>query len=251
MSAAIPVARFAYRRAYLLVRTMAAAHSNGVKRINVFSEGPRDDTVADDVQFGWRLLRLIDWTECRVAKGSSNPGWSESLLSGILKDLAEYNEIVVCEDDIELAGRAYGFLCVALEWYRDEPRRMCVDVWTRIRVTPPSATDVPNFSPRFGRRGWGTWRCASNAVRDHTSRQLRLECLDRGIDVMRVGYDLSDGADLEDVLELRDLRLSLHMLRHDGPCLIPPPQVSFATRVRRRRGWLRKASARSRAVSFR
>src|SRR5476649_2285165 len=135
VSRPVPVALFAFRRADLLARTLAALRENGVPRIYAFSDGARDGADDADIAEVRRMLHDVDWAEISVVARERNLGLSASIISGISEVLALHDEIVVCEDDIEFAAGAYEYMVAALARYRDEPRVMCISGWTHPRMT--------------------------------------------------------------------------------------------------------------------
>ena len=222
MSAIVPVALFAFRRADLLARTLAALHANGVKLIYAFADGARnagDEAEVADVR---RLLDSVAWAEMHVVKRERNIGLSASIISGISEVLALHDEIVVCEDDIEFAPGTYEYLVAALERYRNEPRVMCISGWTHPRMTPADAHVAPHFTGRFSCWGWGTWRRAWSGFGELSAIELRERCAARGIDIGTYGEDVAGAFVGSAERATWDYRFNLHMLLRDGLSLLPP-----------------------------
>jgi hypothetical protein len=222
MSAAVPVALFAFRRADLLTRTLAGLRANRVPLIHAYSDGPRDDAEAADVAEVRRILRSVDWAELRLVERPANLGLNRSLVGGISDTLAAHGEIVVCEDDVEMAAGAYAYLLAALDRYQDETRVMCLNSWTHPRLTPAGAQDAPHFTGRCGGWGWATWRRAWDGFPALPVAELRARCAARGIDTSKYGDDVTDWV-TQDAKEVPwDMAFSLYMMLHDGLTLMPP-----------------------------
>lgn len=216
----IPVVLFAYRRPDLLRRTLASLRANDVPMIYAFSDGPRDESAAADVDAVRADLRRVDWTPIELIASPVNLGVSESEQRGISRVLAEHEMAVIVEDDLEFVPGTYAFLCAALTKYRDDSRVMSVTAWNHPRVTPPDVTQ-PYFVGRRCSLVWGTWRRAWDGMLDATAIERRDACLAAGIDPSRYGDDLMKSPQHEQTHYLWDIRFHLHMLARSGLTLFP------------------------------
>lgn len=221
MTGVVPVALIAFRRADLLTRTLAGLRANRVPLIYAFSDGPRGDADAEGVAAVRRALRSVDWAEVRLVERPVNIGLDASLIGGISETLAAHPEVVVCEDDIEMAPGTYAYMLAALDRYRDEQRVMCVSGWTHPRTTPADAMDAPHFTGRFGGWGWATWRRAWAGFPGHSAADLYAQCGAHGVDAGRHGQDIVDWAVRHGAAAPWDIAFSLHMMLHDGLTLTP------------------------------
>ncbi len=222
MSDTVPVAVFAFRRAGLLARTLAALRANGVTLIYAFADGARNAAEEPDVAAVREMLRAVDWAELRLVERPVNIGLSANIIGGISDVLAKHERIVVCEDDIEFAPGTYAYMLAALDRYADDARVMCVSGWTHPRMTPADARDAPHFTGRFSCWGWSTWRRAWTGFPELSAIQLRELCAARGIDIAKYGADVA-GAFVGGAEHATwDYRFNLHMLLHDGLTLLPP-----------------------------
>ena len=221
MTAPVPVAYFAYRRADLVARTLAALRENGVPLIYAFSDGARGEEDAADVEAVRRILRAIDWAEVRVIERPANIGVDVSEPRGISEVLEHHEAVVVCEDDIELSPGSYPYLTAALERYRDDARVMSISAWTHERLTPPDALDAPHFTGRFPCWGWATWRRAWSGFPAETPDELRARCIARAVDTAKYGNDVAIIANDPAAKLTWDYAFSLHMLLNGGLTLLP------------------------------
>lgn len=229
MSPLVPTALFAFRRADLLARTLAALRRNRVPLIYAFSDGARNAADEADVATVRRMLHAVDWTTMRVVERPRNVGLDASVVSGISAVLADHEEIVVCEEDIEFASGAYEYLATGLARYRDEPRVMAICGWTHPRMTPDGALDSPHFTGRFTEWGWATWRRAWAGFPGLTATELRDRCIARGIDITKYGRDIADWFAVGAERVGWDYRFMLHMMLHDGLALLPPRAMTEHT----------------------
>jgi hypothetical protein len=226
VNATVPVAYFAYRRADLVTRTLAALRANGVMQIHAFSDGARGADDEADVAEVRRILRLVDWADLRLVERPVNVGIEQGLINGISETLAAHEEIVVCEDDVEMVPGTYRYLVAALERYRNEPRAMSISAWTHPRLTPPDAHAAPHFTGRFVCWGWATWRRAWTGFPELSGAELRDRCVARGIDLARYGGDVPAAFVGDAPKTSWDYCFGLHMMLHDGLCLLPPRSMT-------------------------
>jgi hypothetical protein len=220
VSEIIPVALFAYRRADLLERTLASLRANGVSKIYAFSDGPREPSVALQVDEVRAVLRGVDWCAIEISESSTNRGIGVAMLSEVSKLFERHESLVIVEEDLEFVPGTYAFLCAALQHYRDDPRAMGVTAWTHARVTPRGVTQ-PFFTGRMATFVWATWRRAWAGMGDATALQRRDECLAEGIDPARFGDDLVESPKHEVEKAMWDVRFNLHMLARRGLFLYP------------------------------
>lgn len=220
MNANVPVALFAYRRADLLELTLASLQANGVPKIYAFSDGPREASVAPQVEEVRAVLRRVDWCDIEIAESPVNRGIGVAMLTEISALFERYESLVIIEEDLEFVEGTYAFLCAALQQYRDEWRAMGVTAWTHARVTPVGLAD-PFFTGRMATFVWATWRRAWSGMLDATALQCRDECLAAGIDPARFGNDLVESPAYEVEKAMWDIRFNLHMLARRGLFLYP------------------------------
>ena len=127
MNAIVPVALFAYRRADLLERTLASLRANGIPKIYAFSDGPREPSVASQVDEVRAVLHRVDWCDIEIAESPINRGIGVAMLIEVSALFERHESLVIIEEDLEFVGGTYAFRCAALWHYRDEPRAMGVN----------------------------------------------------------------------------------------------------------------------------
>jgi hypothetical protein len=221
VSATVPVAYFAHSRADLVVRTLAALRENGVTLIYAFADGARSPEGQKDVDDVRRILRSVDWADLHLVERPVNVGIDAGIVAGISETLGAHQEVVVCEDDIEMSPGTYEYFVAALERYRDEPRVMCISGWTHPRVTPAGARAAPHFTGRFPCWGWATWRRAWAGFPGMSAVELRDRCLAAGIDIGKYGEDVPAIFAGDAAKATWDYCFSLHMMLHGGLSLLP------------------------------
>ncbi len=190
--AQVPVALFVHRRHELLQRTLDCLRANGIGKLYVFSDGPRNEGEARGVERVRETIAKIDWTETVIVARTENMGLSQSIRSGLGQLFADHEAAVVVEDDVCVAPEFYGYACRALSHYRRDQRVAGI---TGYRVPfVRSALDQYPFdvfmSPRFSSWGWATWRDRwSSFSFDLGFLRNELEVADH-VHPERAGYDL-------------------------------------------------------------
>lgn len=216
----VPVALFAYTRTDVLARTLASLRENGVGLIHAFSDGPRTPDKADAVDAVRRMLRAVDWADVRMAERAANLGLGRSIRRGVTEVLSAHERVIVFEDDLVCAPGTYGYLCAALERYRDDRNVLSVTGWTHPRVIPGGVV-APYFDGRTECLVWGTWRRAWEGMEQDAMALLRL-AQERGIDPRRYGDDLVEMAKEEHARNIWAVRWSYHHIARRALCLRPP-----------------------------
>lgn len=217
----VPVVLFAYRRAEVLKDTLAGLRVNEIPRLVVYCDGPKDEFERDDVEKVRGILRRVDWTKVHLVERQTNLGVGRSVMAGVTEALAEFESVIVFEDDIVANPGTYSFMRSALERYKDDPKVMSVTGWTHPRAVPADVGDKPYFDGRAECWSWGTWRRAWIGMKRPTLELVR-ECVLRGIDPYRYGADLVEMAIREEGANYWDVRWSYHHLVNGGLCLRPP-----------------------------
>jgi hypothetical protein len=221
MTANIPIILFAYARPDHLRQTLDCLRENQVPLIYAFSDGPRIPDKGTAVAQVRDMLRTIDWCEVVLCERETNLGLGRSVLTGVTEVLGKHEAAIVFEDDLICVPGTYGYICAALDQYRDDDRVMSVTGWTHPLVTPGDVTDLPYFDGRAECWVWGTWARAWNGM-EIDAKTLMEQCKDQGIDIYRYGADMVEMANAELRQNIWAVRLLyLHILKK-GLCLRPP-----------------------------
>ena len=216
-----PVALFAYKRADLLARTLAAVRSPSVPVVYAFSDAPKTDADVEGVAAVRRVLAAVDWTQVRVVERATNMGLGRSILDGVSAVLREHDRVVILEDDIEFAPGTYEWLTAALARYEGDTRVMSISAWTHPRVTPPGLGGRAFFSGRASNWGWATWARGWKGMLDETALE-KLAIAERGgLARDAYGSDIPAMADVEQARNLWAVRLIAHHFQHRGLALHP------------------------------
>lgn len=216
----VPVALFAWRRTELLAETLSCLRRDGVQLVYAFSDGPRTPEQAPEVERVRELLRSVDWADLRLKERRENLGLGESIRAGVSEVLAEHEMVVVFEDDLVTAPGTFGYLCAALQRYRDEPRVLSVTAWTHPSTTPRRVTG-PYFDGRAECLLWGSWRRAWVGMERSALSWMEV-ARQHGNDPRRYGDDLVEMAREEARRNIWAVRWSFLHIANRGLCLRPP-----------------------------
>ena len=172
---------FAYKRPAHLKRVLDALAANppaaGLPLI-VYVDGPRGEAdqaaVAEVVAVAQQAKGFLS---VEVRPSPENLGLYRSLTGGIGEILAEYESIIVLEDDILTSPHFLQFMLDGLELYQDSP-----EVGSITGYTPPITQGLPEtfFLRGADCWGWATWRDRWALYR-HDAKAMAREIRDRGL----------------------------------------------------------------------
>lgn len=221
MAEPVPVVLFAYARPDLLAQALECLRADGVPLLYVFSDAPRTPDRRDAVESVRALIRAIDWCPTVVTERKENLGLGRSILTGVTEVFRRHDSLIVYEDDLVSVPGAYGWMCAALDHYREEPRVMSVTGWTHPRVTPRDVGDLPYLDRRAECWTWGTWaRVWPGMVEDAMTLLRKAEA--RGTPADAYGSDLPQMAAVEAQKNIWAVRLLYLHLAEGGLCVRPP-----------------------------
>ena len=172
---------FAYKRPAHLKRVLDALASNPPAAslpLIVYVDGPRGEpdqaAVAEVVAVAQQATGFFS---VEVRPSHENLGLYRSLTGGISEILAEYETIIVLEDDILTCPYFLQFMLDGLELYKDSPV-----VGSISGYTPPITQDLPEtfFLRGADCWGWATWRDRWALYR-HDAKAMAVEIRDKGL----------------------------------------------------------------------
>lgn len=217
----IPVVLFVYRRPDILWQVLDCLRADRVSLLHIFSDGPRDASVAAEVAAVRSLIRSVDWCECAVVERSVNLGLGVSVKLGVSAILQQYQAAIIFEDDLISVPGTYRYLSSALRHYESDPRVMSVTAWTHPRIIPPDVGVNPYFDGKGECWAWGTWARAWEGM-DDPAIAIMQECLESGVDIEHYGTDMPKMADEAERRNLWAVGWFYHHIRRKGLCMRPP-----------------------------
>lgn len=215
----VPVLLFAYARPEHTRKVLSALREDRVPLILAYCDGPKHPADTASVEAVREMLRRVDWCEIQIVERQGNLGLGTSLRQGIAAAFADYERIIIFEDDIVCIPGTYRYFVDALDYFHADPRVMSICGWNHPRLSP--MTSEGYFDGRFSCWGWATWRRAWEGM-ETPAIDLLWDCRVRGRDVNRYGWDISDMAVKEQRINIWAVRFSLLHLLKRGLCFHPP-----------------------------
>lgn len=193
MAQFVPVALFAYKRPWHLIKSLESLKKNKVPMIYAFSDGARTLDVKPSVDAVRDILKSIDWCDVKLIERESNYGLGRSIRTGIGYVLERHDRVIVVEDDIILRPGAYEYTVAALQYYQNISEVMSITMWSHPNLVPKQVQGG-FFSKRFVCWGWGTY---ADRWKKYSSSPLELyhECERRKLGVLKWGNDLKRQAE--------------------------------------------------------
>lgn len=154
-----PIALFVYNRPEHTMRTLTALAANELAAksdLFVFSDGPRNEQVADGVRRVRELAGTISgFRSVTVVERQENFGLSRSVISGVTDLVEKYGRVVVLEDDLVISPYFLRYMNDALELYANDERVISVHGYVY-----PVQGELPEtfFLRGADCWGWGTWK---------------------------------------------------------------------------------------------
>lgn len=157
-----PIAIFAYNRAAHLAATLRSirhCQGFGESKVIVFGDGPKSDGDRNAVLETRRIAQeFLGWrADFHFSEG--NRGLAESITSGVNEVVQRYGQVIVVEDDLEVAPNFITYMNAGLARYRDE---------STVYQISGHMFEAPEFShrrsalflPFITTWGWATWKRA-------------------------------------------------------------------------------------------
>jgi len=194
-----PIALFAYNRPSHLQRALASLRRNtrAAKSIlYLFSDGSRTRDDEEKVAAVRSILRSVTgFAHIERVEHEHNRGIASSIITGVSMVLSRHGEVIVLEDDLEVAPRFLDYMNEALSFYQENQRIFSISGYTPPLRFPPDYFSDIFFLPRCSSWGWATWR----------DRWERVDWQVRDRDLLtdpaiRNSFDRA-GSDLSDMLE--------------------------------------------------
>jgi glycosyltransferase involved in cell wall biosynthesis len=153
-----PVVVFAFNRPDKLRRVLTALQNQGLTRLLVYVDGPRNDADRAAVMACRELAQAVRWAETELIFSEENRGsWTQAHL--VNQVLQRYPWAIFLEDDCLPVPGFYEFMRRALEHYAAEPRVFSIGGYQHL---PPEFFRGYSYSLVSGARfigwGWATWR---------------------------------------------------------------------------------------------
>ncbi|MGQ7853236.1 glycosyltransferase [Pedobacter sp. WC2501] len=159
MQSLAPIALFVYNRPQHTERTLQFLQQNELaaqSHLYIFSDGAKTDLDREKVTAVRKIIKKADgFKSVKVIESKINAGLANAVIAGVTQLIAEYDQVIVFEDDLITSPHTLSYFNNALNHYREEEKVMHIGAYMY-----PLKSD--NLSPSFFYRaatswGWATW----------------------------------------------------------------------------------------------
>ena len=159
MQSLAPIALFVYNRPQHTERTLQFLQQNELaaqSHLYIFSDGAKTDLDREKVTAVRKIIKKADgFKSVKVIESKVNAGLANAVIAGVTQLIAEYDQVIVFEDDLITSPHTLSYFNDALNHYREEEKVMHIGAYMY-----PLKSD--NLSPSFFYRaatswGWATW----------------------------------------------------------------------------------------------
>ena len=184
-----PVAMFVYNRLSLTKKTIAHLQKNELANqtpLYIFSDGGKDEKSWKKVHEIRKYLHSITgFKEVHIIERSENFHLAKNITEGIKSVLAEYDRIIVVEDDICTSPVFLQYMNQALEKYAEVKKVMHIAGFTNLDI--PQRGDT-YFTRHMACWGWATWKDRWQSFILYPSRDEALAGMSQD-ELNRIEYD--------------------------------------------------------------
>jgi len=157
-----PIAMFVYNRSEHTRQTVEALARNELAQrsdLFVFADGAKDQAAASAVRDVRRYIAGVEgFRSMTLIERERNLGLNNSIIAGVTRLCEEYGQAIVVEDDVVTAPDFLGFMNLALDRYKREPKVFSVGGFNIPNAAPTSYPYDALFSYLFQPWGWATWK---------------------------------------------------------------------------------------------
>jgi len=159
-----PVVFFCYKRldeTQRAIESLAANYLANQTTIFIFSDGPKSLADEAKVHKVRKYIRQISgFKKVIVEESEFNRGLAASVINGVGHVLAEYNKVIVVEDDLITSANFLDFMNQALKYYQGNKSVLSVSGFSLSLPGLPKQCDKgvdAYVGYRASSWGWGTW----------------------------------------------------------------------------------------------
>ena len=154
-----PIALFVYNRVNHLKKTIESLVENKHAEkslLYIFSDGPKHDTDASDVnQVRHYLKTITGFKKVIINESPNNKGLANSIIAGVTDILSQYERVIVLEDDLVTSPYFLDYMNQGLELYSSDTQVASIHGYTY-----PTKNTLPDtfFLRGADCWGWATWK---------------------------------------------------------------------------------------------
>lgn len=184
-----PVAMFVYNRLSLTKKTIEHLQKNELASMTplyIFSDGGKDEHSWKKVHELREYLQTITgFREVHIIERPENFYLEKNVTEGIKSVLAQYDRIIMLEDDVCTSPVFLRYMNEALDKYAEVPEVMHVAGFTNLDIEDRGDTYVTRHMAGCG--AWATWRDRWQYFVHYTSREEALDGMSMD-DLLRIEY---------------------------------------------------------------
>ena len=186
-----PVILIVYKRPEHTQRVLNALREHNIKKLFIFSDGPKNNGDFADVYETRLLLQKIDWTNPVIIEQDKNMGLSNSIVTAVNYVFDEFDRMILLEDDCVPQRYFFDFMETCLKNYENNPEVFGVSGYT-VPLTESILKTYPYdayFYPRIGSWGWATWKKAWRRFESNFANAYK-RAIENNIDLSQGGTDV-------------------------------------------------------------
>lgn len=127
------------------------------EKMYIFHDGKKDTTNEEKWSKVETIIRNVDWCDCEVITSEINKGLADSVVLGINYVIANYDAVIVLEDDCVPHRMFMDYMIMSLNKYKNQKQVYCINASSEPVDVPPNGTDA-YFIGRMNSWGWATWK---------------------------------------------------------------------------------------------
>jgi hypothetical protein len=156
-----PICLFTYKRLQCTKQTIEALQKNFLaseSRLFIFSDSAKKEADQAAVEEVRNYLETIKgFAEVNIIKREKNWGLANSIIDGVSNILAQYQRVIVLEDDLITAPNFLTYMNQALEFYESNKEVFSIAGYTSPLKFPSDYEYDVYFAPRASSWGWASW----------------------------------------------------------------------------------------------
>lgn len=168
-----PVLLFVFKRPEHTKSTLKSLAANPEAKdtdLFIFSDGGRNEDEMKEVEEVRKIIsRVNGFRSINPVFSDKNKGLARSIIDGVTTLLKDHNQIIVLEDDMEVAPTFLRYMNYNLDLYKDDPKVASVHAYCY-----PLKEKLPDFFFIRGADcwGWATWKRAWNLFEENGEKLL-------------------------------------------------------------------------------
>ena len=187
----IPVILITYNRPSQTEKVLDSLKRHNVKKLFIFSDGPKSENDLNHIYETRLLFQKIDWTDPAIIENDKNLGLANSIVNAVNYVFQKFDKVILLEDDCVPQKYFFDFIETCLDKYCDNENIFGVSGYT-VPISNSILNNYPYdlyFYPRIGSWGWATWKSRWQYFEYDLSKAYQ-KSVGEGIDLEQGGNDI-------------------------------------------------------------